>query len=293
MRKLCIIEAPSNLGLKEPIPGKEPGVKKLPAWLKQHGLYEKLNPEKIITVEPPPYSMTLNEESGVRNADAIASYSKKLSFEIINADREGYFPVVIGGDCSILIGCAHALKSKGKYGLFFIDGHTDFVMPHTSLTKGAAGMDLAIVSGHGHKKLTDIDHLAPYFEERHTLAFGNRCLQEDYVNFIQRSSITYYDLEAVRQKGIEKIADQFLQLMLKEKVTGFWIHFDVDVLDNELMPCVDSPQLGGLCYEEMKSILDLLLQSPLATGIDITILDPELDENGKFVKKFIENLDIS
>ncbi len=170
MRKTCIIEAPSNLGLKEPELGKEPGVKKLPAWFQQHGLYEKLKVKKLITVDPPPYSMNLDEASGVRNADAIAGYSKKLSPQINHAVSEGYFPVVIGGDCSILIGCAHALKQKGKFGLFFIDGHTDFVMPHTSLTHGAAGMDLAIVSGHGHKKLTDIDHLEPYFEERHILA---------------------------------------------------------------------------------------------------------------------------
>lgn len=34
MKKVVIVEFPSNLGLKEPQPGKEPGVKHLPDWLK-------------------------------------------------------------------------------------------------------------------------------------------------------------------------------------------------------------------------------------------------------------------
>ncbi len=292
MKKCCVIEAPSNLGLKEPGPGKKPGVNKLPAWLKAQGLYEKLSPDQIITVAPPPYSMHLDEVSGVRNAGAIAAYSKQLSLEIQHAVTAGYFPVVLGGDCSILIGCAHALKSKGKYGLFFMDGHTDFVRPHTSLTKGAAGMDLAIVTGHAHNKLANIGNLKPYFEEKDTLAFGNRYLQQEYVSMIRNSSIAYYDLEGVREKGIENITRQFLNQLNNEQANGFWIHLDADVLDDELMPCVDSRQPGGLRYDELRFTLELLLSSGLARGIDITILDPDLDENGVYTKRFVDELSV-
>jgi arginase len=290
MENLCIIEAPSNLGLKEPAPGKEPGVKKLPEWLKAHNLYEKIIPNKIISVVSPLYSMHLDEDTGVRNADAIVNYSKLLSFEIQNAINTGYFPVVIGGDCSILIGCAHALKSKGKYGLFFIDGHTDFVMPHTSLTQGAAGMDLAIVTGYGHNKLTDIDGYKPYFEEKNVLSFGNRFLEEEYVNFIQCSRLAYFDLEAVRKVGIDKIVAQFLKTMFDNNTSGCWIHLDVDVIDDELMPCVDSRQPGGLNYNELILTLRLLLTSGHVAGIDITILDPDLDVEDRFTTLFVNEI---
>ena len=290
MQNLCIIEAPSNLGLKEPVRGKEPGVRKLPEWLKIHELYKKLQADKINTVTAPAYSMYLDKISGVRNADAIALYSRQLSTEIQNAIRDGFFPLVIGGDCSVLIGCAHALKSGGKYGLFFIDGHTDFVMPHTSLTKGAAGMDLAIVTGHGHDKLTNLDNLKPYLDEQHTLAFGNRYLEKKYVQTIRNSAISYYDLNAVRKTGIKKIAKRFLEKMHDEEVKGFWIHLDVDVLDDKLMPCVDSRQPDGLSYKELRLILHSLLTSGLATGMDITILDPDLDSTGMYAIQFVNEL---
>ena len=154
---ICILEFPSNLGLKEPYPGHEPGVKHLPDFLNDHGFHAQLNPNLTIRLDPPPYSMDLDETSGVRNADQIVDYAKIQAALLQKVISQHYFPIVIGGDCSILIGNALALKNKGVYGLFFLDGHTDFMWPSLSQTAGAAGMDLAIVTGSGHEKLTNIN----------------------------------------------------------------------------------------------------------------------------------------
>jgi arginase len=287
-RNLTILEAPCNLGLIEPAPGKEPGVSKLPGWLKTHGLYEQLRPKQIVEVKAPPYSMQYDEVAGVRNADAITLYSKQLSFAITEVIQSGRFPFVVGGDCSILIGCTHALKTMGNYGLFYIDGHTDFVLPHSSLTKGAAGMDMAIVTGYGHDKLTNIDGLKPYISEELSLAFGNREMDPEYVSFIENSSVGYFDLNHVRKVGIETVVENFLEIMKMKKADGFWIHFDVDVLDDAVMPCVDSRQPGGLTYGELKRVLQPLLFSEQATGLDLTILDPDLDPEAVYTKRFVD-----
>src|SRR5262245_30815422 len=134
LRNVCIVEFPSNLGLKEPSPGHEPGVKKLPGWFKEHGFYERINPVHVYSLDPPPYTMDVDKESGVRNADAIAQYAKGQAGIINNILSRSEFPLVIGGDCSILIGNTLALKTRGNYGLFFLDGHTDFMWPELSHT---------------------------------------------------------------------------------------------------------------------------------------------------------------
>ncbi|MET3977641.1 arginase [Mucilaginibacter sp. UYP25] len=285
MQKLIIIEAPTNLGLKQ-LNAVEPGVNKLPRWLKQHGLYNALQPQNIFHVAAPPYRVELDEESGVLNADAIVAYSKKLSAEITAALTAKQFPLVIGGDCSILIGCALGLKSLGNYGLFFLDGHTDYVTPAFSETKAVAGMDLAIVSGNGPDKLTNINSLHPYFEQANVFAVGNRCLEDDYVNLITNSNVNYYPLHAVRKQGINNIVSQFLEKTAH--LNGFWIHLDLDVLENEVMPCVDSPQPGGLTYPELFALLSPLFRSPKVAGINITILDPNLDPEGIYTSNFIK-----
>jgi len=39
-----ILEFPSNLGLIEPAPGKEHGVRRLPEWLRDQGFYDLISP---------------------------------------------------------------------------------------------------------------------------------------------------------------------------------------------------------------------------------------------------------
>jgi arginase len=287
---ICILEFPSNLGLKALVEGKEPGVKKLPAFLRQHGFHASLNPAGTTRLEPPAYSMELDEISGVRNADMIVQYATAQAGLVEQALAANEFPIVLGGDCSILIGNALALKNRGSFALFSLDGHTDFVLPSLSETAGAAGMDLAIVTGYGHHKLTDIGGQKPYFKEGHTWCVGNRYFEEEeYVQAIVDSGIHYTDLTALRKEGIEQCVAGFLQMVKDNNLDGFWIHIDVDVLNDDIMPAVDSRQADGLSYAEFNELIRLLLSDRKATGLQITILDPDLDPAGTYTKAFVDN----
>ena len=289
-KKYSIVEAPSNLGLIEPAPGVEPGVKWLAGTLMELGIGSALNISETEIIVPPPYTMIVDPASGIRNADSIARFSEALSERLMEHIRGNYFPIVLGGDCSILIGSALALKKIGGYGLFFIDGHTDYVTPQQSTTAGAAGMDLALVTGTGPDKLKNIGGYKPYVKESHVCCFGNREYTDWYEEAIERSHINYFNLKKLRQKGIAHILEEFLARMDHEKLDGFWIHLDVDVLDDEVMPCVDSRNPGGLSYDELAATMMPLLSSGKATGIDITILDPARDPDRNYCRQFVEKM---
>jgi arginase len=291
MREFVLIEAPSNLGLAEPAPGVEPGVKFFPSAMEKDGfVLPSANKEKT-RVDAPAYSTEIDSESKVRNAAKVIDYSQQLADALENVFRKKDTPVVIGGDCSILIGAALSLKRKGNYGLFFLDGHTDYVSPEQSGSAGAAGMDLAIVAGKGHDKLTGIDGLKPYFEEENIFCCGNRDIVENwYVDAIVKSKIHYFDLDVLRKKGLVETAKEFIKLVESKKLDGFWIHFDVDVLDDEIMPCVDSRQKDGLSYKELHEVLYYLIHSAYFRGIDITIFDPTLDKEGVYGKQLADHL---
>jgi len=290
MANIAIPEFPSNLGLIEPAPGLEPGVKKLPVWLQKYSFYKLLSLEKIYSLFPPSYSMNIDKESGVRNADAISDYAKQQAGILKKVIQEKTFAVAIGGDCSILIGNSLALKQLGNYGLFFLDGHTDFAWPLLSQTAGAAGMDLAIVTGHGHKKLSNILNLGPYINEKNVWCVGNRNFDEVYVRAITNSKINYFDLNKLREEGIINCCNSFLKMVAENNLDGFWIHLDVDVLNDEIMPAVDSREEGGLIYKELNEILEILVSSKKAIGMEITILDPDLDPSGIYTKNFVNEI---
>ena len=87
----------------------------------------------------------------------------------------GERPLVLGGDCSILLGAMLALRRRGHYGLLHVDGHLDFRHPGWSGGIGAvAGEDLAGVTGRLEPALSDIDGLSPYVADADTVHLGER-----------------------------------------------------------------------------------------------------------------------
>lgn len=288
MRPVVIIEVPSNLGLREPVPGKEPGVKKLPSWLRQQGFHERIGAISQVQLEVPAYTGIKDSVLGIRHVSEIESLSIEQSRLLLEEMSKGYLPLIIGGDCSILIGTGLALRQRGRFGLFYLDGHTDFMPPSMSESGGAAGMDLAFVTGHGPEQLSNISGLGPYFREEDVFCVGNREYDPGYVAEISSSDIHYVDLFKLREAGIERPVIDFLEMIERRKLDGFWLHLDVDVLDPVLMPAVDSPDPGGLDYSELASILRPLLSQEKMAGLEITILDPDLDARGDITRKFAD-----
>src|ERR671920_289509 len=99
---------------------------------------------------------------------------QSLANVVSNVIAKKKFPIVLGGDCSVLIGPLLGLRRVGRYGLFFIDGHSDFYQPQASTTGEVADMDLAIVTGRGPGILTDIDNLKPLVRDEDVVLFGYR-----------------------------------------------------------------------------------------------------------------------
>jgi arginase len=290
MRKIVIVEFPSNLGLKEPQPGKEPGVKNLPDWLQQHHLHKALNPETVLRLEAPKYNNLKDPETKILNADSLVDYAKKQAPIIDKILTEDKFPFILGGDCSILLGPAMALKQRGNYGLFYLDGHTDFMDVSLSETGGVGGMAASIVTGNGSEKLTNILNLAPYIKEENLWCVGNREYDDEYENEIRKSKATYISLHDLRKRGITACTKSFLSEIERKNLDGFWLHIDVDVLNDLIMPCVDSRTLDGLTYEEFNELTFNLFKSDKLTGLEITILDPDLDQTGEYTSAFVANL---
>ncbi|MET0945825.1 MAG: arginase family protein [Flavobacterium sp.] len=290
MKEVYIVEFPSNLGLKEPQPGKEPGVKKLPDWLWKNNLHKFIPHKDIIRLDPPKYSNSKDNETQILNANSLVEYAREQAYLINNLLTQNKFPFILGGDCSILLGSAIALKQKGNYGLFYLDGHTDFMDVSLSETGGVGGMAASIVTGNGHEKLTNILNLSPYIKEENLWCVGNREYDDEYENEIRNSSATYLSLAMLRKQGIKNCVNSFRSEIQSKNLDGFWLHIDVDVLNDAVMPCVDSRTPDGLNYEEFNELTSDLFQSEKLSGLEITILDPDLDTSGHYTREFITNI---
>ena len=173
-----------------------------------------------------------------------------------------------------------ALRRRGRYGLAFIDGHLDFRHPgNSSRLSAVAGEDLAVVTGRGAPQLTDLEGRRPLVAEADVVAVGHRGL-DAFADEVLATPMTLYDVAALRRLGPEEVAGRAVAAMEGRGVEGFWVHVDTDVLDPEIMPAVDSPEPGGLTHQELAALLRALTAAELATGMQLTIFDPDLDPDG-------------
>src|SRR5919108_353144 len=166
--RFALLHAPSILGLSPT------GVERLPEALDAAGFRSRLGADLTGRVEPPPYDPRRDPKTGILNPTGLGDFSRRLAEAVTRELRRGGFPLVLGGDCSNLIGCTLALRRMGRYGLFFLDGHADFYNPEAEPKGEVASMDLAIVSGHGPAVLADLDGLRPLVREEDVVAFGYR-----------------------------------------------------------------------------------------------------------------------
>jgi arginase len=160
MRRYSIIEAPSVLGLWPS------GVEQLPQVLLGQGLLERLGAIHAGRVEPPRFNPERDPASGLLNGAAIAAYSRRLADAVGDRMARGEFPVVLGGDCSLLLGSLLALRRQERAGLLFLDGQADFYQPEAEPKGEAASMDLALATGRGPELVTNLEGRRPLVNDQ-------------------------------------------------------------------------------------------------------------------------------
>jgi len=284
---LALINAPSVLGLRPT------GVELLPEALQRAGLSKKLAFYTTQTVTPPAYNTKRDPVSHLLNPKGLATYAVQLADAIQETLQNNQFPVVLGGDCSNLLGIMLALKRMGRYGLFDLDGHADFYLPEQSPTGQAADSALALLSGRGSDVMTNLEGLGPLAQEKDIVLFGQRDQPETVKQHslqIADTNIHVFDLATIQRAGVQESAQLALAALMGRPIEGFWIHLDVDVIDDAQMPAVDYRLPGGLTFDELETVLTLLLHEPKAIGLDIAIYNPKLDPHQTGAKKLTKLL---
>ena len=294
MRRIAVLDAPTNLGLRPPTVSSVPGCGKAPGALRDHGLLARLRARDAGCLTPPRYDPgDWRPGDGVCHAPEISTYSVALADRIGAIIDRGEFPLVLGGDCSVLLGSALAMHRLGeavggRIGLVFVDGHSDFRHPgNASYVGAAAGEDLALVTGRGQPDLAAIEGRRPYFRDIDVVVLGIRA-QDEYRLDLQAAGITTRPVPALRAEGAARTA-QWAHEQLVD-CAGYWVHIDVDVLDPAVMPAVDAPDPGGIAFAELEILLAGLVDTPHCLGVELTVFDPDYDPDGAYAAEIVNTV---
>jgi arginase len=276
-----LLSAPSNLGLRPPAPTSVPGCAKAPEALREAGLHRRLaelGAQERGVVLPGRYADDATHGS-LRNQAAIIEHARRLAERIDLVRADGLVPLVLGGDCSIVVAAGLALRrAPGRYGLVHLDGHTDFRNPGNSdRCASLAGEDLAAAVGLHWPAIAGIDGLSPYFSPADTVHAGCRDDDEHLREATARLGAVL-PASQIRLQGVEQAARAILAVAGRAGLDGYWLHLDVDILDPGVLPAVDSPDPGGLSAAGLTTLLAALASR--AVGAQVTVFDPDLDPDG-------------
>jgi arginase len=290
-----VVLAPSNLGLR-PENGKEPGTWQAPRVLMEAGLRDAVEAAEVMCLERPLYEMAAQPGTRMRNGQTLRKFSLELAEKVRAALAAQRFPVVIGGDCGVLLGSLYGLRLAGGRGLVHVDGHSDFTQEKSYATPetlgAAAGMDLALVSGRGEPLMTEWPGVdGPLARDADIVQVGERSRDQALVPRILRRHPRDRD-HAARRAGRARRRHRRERAARDRAPRGrgldrAWVHVDLDVLDEKVMPAVDSPGSPGFDYGQLAAFVGALAASGRIAGMDFAIYDPERDPGHAHAKDIV------
>jgi arginase len=289
-RGIAVVGAPSSLGIRPYDDGEQRHLDRAPSVLRGRDLIGRLGAIDFGDVAPPPYRDYVRPVEGARNEEPVLGYSRALADRVVSATGGNRFGMVIGGDCSILLGCLLAGRQRlgGPIGLVYVDAHADFSTARESVTGSISGMTLALATGRGHSPLVALAGKSPLVDGARVALVGRRsgpvATGQDA---LATSSILDLPFTASSVGASRDLSAAALDRVASPGVRGFWIHLDVDVLNPSVMPAVDSPEPGGPTLDELVHLLAPLVRHPLAVGLDLSIYDPALDADRSGARQLV------
>jgi arginase len=285
-RKVAVIGATLDLGA-----GRR-GVDMGPSAIRYAGLaarlgalgYEYVDLGNVETAVP---EATDAGDEHARFLPQIKETSERIAQLVWRAARDGFFPVVLGGDHSVSLGTLSGLREEhGPGGAIWIDAHGDLNSPETSPSGNVHGMVLSAALGLAGDRFTGEGWGLPALEPGRVALVGVRALDEGERELLRELDAKVFTMSDVDRLGVERAIREALTHVAGP---GFvHVSLDMDAIDPDVAPGVGTPVRGGLSYREAHLAMELVAESGLASSLDVVEVNPVLDRENETGKLAVE-----
>jgi arginase len=217
----------------------------------------------------------------------IKETSERIAQLVWRAARDGFVPVVLGGDHSVSLGTLSGLREMhGPGGAIWIDAHGDLNSPETSPTGNVHGMVLAAALGLAGDRFRGEGWGLPALEPGRVALVGVRALDEGERDLLRELDAKVFTMSDVDRLGLERAIREALTHVVGP---GFvHVSLDMDAIDPDVAPGVGTPVRGGLSYREAHLAMELVAESGLASSLDVVEVNPVLDRENETGKLAVE-----
>ena len=210
----------------------------------------------------------------------IVKACNKLASEVEIITSDGDFPLVLGGDHSIVLGslaglAATAKKQNQTVGVLYVDAHGDFNTTETTPSGNIHGECLAASAGLGLPELTNLYFEGRKVDPKNICFVGSRDLDPGEKVLMKQSGVTVFTMSDIDCQGFPAIVRQVLAFF--KKVDIVHVSFDMDVLDPMYAPGTGIPLPGGLTNREALLLMEEIAATGKVRSAEIVEVNPILD----------------
>ncbi len=215
----------------------------------------------------------------------ITEVSRDLAAATAQAVRDGFAPLVLGGDHSLGAGSVAGVSTamaerRQRLGLLWLDAHGDLNTPDSTLSGNVHGMPVAHLLGHGDEGMARIACPWPAIRPGNVALVGIRDLDPAEREHARRFGVRVFTMREVDERGLKAVMEEALGLA-GEGTDGIHASLDMDWIDPGEAPGVGTPVRGGATYREAHLAMEMLADTARVVSMDVVEINPVLDHLNK------------
>lgn len=258
-----------------------------PSAIRLAGLGEKIIElgHNIVRYDAP-VSISVQENEKIGNPKAkylepIVKACTKLAGFVSEAGKSGGFPLVLGGDHSVVLGSLAGMAEVAeerhkKLGVLYVDAHGDFNNSETSPTGNIHGECMAASCGIGLSELTNLYFDGNKVNPENVCFLGSRDLDPGERKLMKEAGVTVFTMSDIERQGFAAILKKVI-VFFKSHVDMVHVSFDMDVLDPMFAPGTGVPVPAGLNAREALLLMEEMWEIGMVCSADIVEVNPILD----------------
>ncbi len=281
-RQVSLIGAPTDIGAGARGASMGPEalrVANLQPTLESHGL-EVLDRGNL-TGPPNPWQGAVD---GYRHLSEVVAWNQCVHDAVHAELAQGRLPILLGGDHCLAIGsisavARHCREAGKKLRVLWLDAHADFNTSLLTPSGNIHGMPVACLCGHGPQELVEIGGQVPAIQPKWVRQIGIRSVDPGEKRFVHEVGLEVFDMRYIDEMGMRHTME--LALATLDDKTHLHVSFDVDFLDPEIAPGVDTTVPGGPTYREAQLCMEMIADTGALASLDVMELNPACDVRNK------------
>jgi arginase len=287
------VSAMTFIGVPVDSVGRSGGTEHAPAALRELGLPAVLGGADAGDLHVRIRGEERDPETGIVASSDVLATTSTVRGAVAGTISDGARPFLTGGCCSEVPGAlAGARDALGRVGLAYLDGHLDLYDGTTSPTGEAADMPISVALGRGPAAWVEVAGgasiavedaaIVGYRDREESRAYG--MLQPEELG----PGLTHLPVDDVRAQGPAAVGERVAAALRSRG--RFWLHLDVDVLDQDVFPATDYLMPNGMTWEELLPVIEPLASAPSLIGVSLGCYNPEKDPDRACGRALVEAL---